>query len=51
MVKFKVIVGLNDGTWKKISVSANTRNEAVDKACSKHKNEIAFVCGVETVDE
>lgn len=49
--KFKVVVGLNDGTWKKIVVSAKTGNDAVEKAYSKHKDEIAFVCGVETVEE
>lgn len=51
MFKFKVVVGLNDGTWKKIVVSAKTGNDAVEKAYSKHKDEIAFVCGVETVEE
>lgn len=51
MFKFNVIVGLNDGTWKKIVVSAKTRNDAVEKAYSKHKDEIAFVCGAETIEE
>lgn len=50
-MKFNVIVGLNDGTWKKIAVAAKTRNDAVEKACKKHKDEIAFVCGVEFVEQ
>lgn len=46
MKKFGVIVGLKDGSWKRIDVYGRTRNDAVNKVYKKHGDEIEFVCGV-----
>ena len=46
MKKFGVIVGLKDGSWKRIDVYGRTRNDAVNKVYKQHGNEIEFVCGV-----
>ena len=46
MKKFGVIVGLKDGSWKRIDVYARTRDIAVSNVYKKYGNEIEFVCGV-----
>ena len=51
MGKFKVIVGLKNGTWKAFGVCAKTRNYAVTKVCHKYLKEIEFVCGVEFLED
>ena len=51
MKKFRVVIGLKDGTWERVEVSASTRAFAVEKVCAKYKEQVEFVCGVECLNE